>query len=543
MELFRDSLNGPHRWNPLLNSDKAEPVPAIVESISLSLMDEATIRRLSVTSVNAPTLYEKSLPRTNGVNDVRMGPTDRKLRCGTCLNGMMVCVGHSGLLELPKPMYHGSFLSDLVKILRSVCPLCYTLVGDRFVHSQGKQRFQELTLYLKSRRTCVSCDMILPTYCQQDFSIRRDWSAQARAQFDNDGWEAEMVADFLAPFNAERALNLLRLIDDSTFRALGLVPEKTHPTSFILKVLLVPPPIIRPSIQFSESSRTRGQDDLTHKLQEILKATHVVDKELAKGGTALTELDKLQALIATFYNNESAGAKKLASQCKKRSGQPEKCVVKILKGKQGLFRNSLMGKRVDFSSRTVISPDSVMGTGELGVPYLIAKKLTKTIRVTAFNMAELQARVWVGEGKLNGARSVIKPDGSKLALELVRNRHQLRIGPGWQVERYLQNGDIVLFNRQPTLRKKSMMAHAVRLRPGKTFRLNLAATATYNADFDGFSENTTIKNQNNHLKIKKHSLDARVTKMEFQKIHQIIKFNVQFEFHSIDHDKAPRVSE
>lgn len=181
-------------------------------------------------------------------------------------------------------------------------------------------------------------------------------------------------------------------------------------------------------------------------------------------------------------NNECAGVN---IPIKKRSGLPEKCVVKRFRGKKGRFRGNMMGKRVDFSARTVISPDSIMDVQEVGVPYSCARKLTFMERVNAVNIHELTEMVHRGHEPLNGAKSIIDEDDKKTFLEFHKNIKTIRLQLGWKVERYMRDGDTVLFNRQPSLRKKSIMAHTVRLMPGNTFRLNVCCCAPYNADFDG----------------------------------------------------------
>jgi len=181
-------------------------------------------------------------------------------------------------------------------------------------------------------------------------------------------------------------------------------------------------------------------------------------------------------------NNQSLKA----LQTKKHSGLPDRCIMERWKGKGGIFRGHLMGKRVNFSSRTVISPGCHIDVDEVGVPYFVAKKLTVTEVVQEYNLERLSSRVQAGHDHISGAKSYTNHQGETILLEYVPKWPPLRLQLGWKVERYLQNGDVLLFNRQPSLRKKSIMAHKVRLCPGiRTFQLNLCCTSTYNGDFDG----------------------------------------------------------
>ena len=145
-----------------------------------------------------------------------------------------------------------------------------------------------------------------------------------------------------------------------------------------------------------------------------------------------------------------------------------------------------MGKRVDFSARTVISPDPNLDVDELGVPQEIAMVLTIPEIVNRINIAELTTKVILGPGRPDGAKSLIREDGNVVHLELCENRDRIRLQHGWTVERYMKNGDYVIFNRQPSLHKFSMQAFRVRIMPFQTFRLNPNSVTPFNADFISF---------------------------------------------------------
>ena len=177
-----------------------------------------------------------------------------------------------------------------------------------------------------------------------------------------------------------------------------------------------------------------------------------------------------------------------------RSGRALKTLSQRLKGKEGRFRSNLSGKRVDFSARTVISPDSNMDIGEVGVPLEIAKRLTIPLRVTSWNMEELKTLVTNGPDNYPGALYVVRPDDKRIRLEFVTERDKIAetLQPGFIVEAHLRDGDIVIFNRQPSLHRMSIMAHKVKVLPYKTFRLHLCVCTPYNADFDGDEMNLHV---------------------------------------------------
>ena len=163
-----------------------------------------------------------------------------------------------------------------------------------------------------------------------------------------------------------------------------------------------------------------------------------------------------------------------------------------LRGKDGRIRGNLMGKRVDFSARSVITPDAVMDVDQVGIPEKIAMSLTIPERVTSVNIESLTKRVVNGSSHMFGAESVITSNGVMINLNHCGNREKIRLQYGWIVERYLQDDDIVVFNRQPSLHKMGMMGHRVKLMKGSTFRLNLCCANPYNADFDGDEMNLHV---------------------------------------------------
>ena len=151
-----------------------------------------------------------------------------------------------------------------------------------------------------------------------------------------------------------------------------------------------------------------------------------------------------------------------------------------------------MGKRVDFSARTVITPDPNLDLDQLGVPISIAMGLTVPETVTAQNIDVLRALVEHGPSVWPGAKYIIRHDERQIDLAMLRNRSDVHLEIGYKVERHLQDGDHVLFNRQPSLHKMSIMGHRVKVLPYQTFRLNLSVTTPYNADFDGDEMNMHV---------------------------------------------------
>jgi DNA-directed RNA polymerase subunit A' len=265
-----------------------------------------------------------------------------------------------------------------------------------------------------------------------------------------------------------------------------------------LTVLPVPPVTMRPSITLD--SGERSEDDLTHKLVDVIRINQRLQENRDAGAPQLIVEDLwelLQYHITTYFDNQTAGI----PPARHRSGRPLKTISQRLKGKEGRFRSNLSGKRVNFSARTVISPDPNLSINEVGCPIQCARELTVPIRVTPSNFAWCQDLILRGpkpeapKGMLYipGVNYVNRADGRRVKVT-DKNKEEVskRIEVGAKVERQLTDGDVVLFNRQPTLHRMSMMAHKVRVMPGKTFRFNLPCCPPYNADFDGDEMNMHI---------------------------------------------------
>ena len=283
---------------------------------------------------------------------------------------------------------------------------------------------------------------------------------------------------------------LERITDDDSF-VLGVNPEVARPEWLVLTVLPVPPVTVRPSITLDTGERS--EDDLTHKLVDILRINQRLLENMEAGAPQLIVEDLwelLQYHVTTYFDNEASGV----PPARHRSGRPLKTLTQRLKGKEGRFRSNLSGKRVNFSARTVISPDPNISINEVGVPEMIAKEVTVPVYVNEWNIEEMKKYIKNGSDIHPGANYVIRKDGRKIR---IRNEETIelvleQLEPGFIVERHLKDGDMVLFNRQPSLHRMSMMAHEVRVLPYKTFRLNLCVCPPYNADFDGDEMNMHV---------------------------------------------------
>jgi DNA-directed RNA polymerase beta' subunit len=371
-----------------------------------------------------------------------------------------------------------------------------------------KDRFRFVTDFVgKLKTACPHCQAPRPIYViQNGIFIRQSW--RLGTVFENDE-ERKFCLKMFTPFEA---MSVLQNISDKDCSRLGL---ESRPENAILPVLLVPTIVIRPSIAFGDSNRTRGQDDLTNKLQDILKTSIELRKileecndKIQKDGfnddfkkDPLKTYFLLQFHVSTYMDNNIPGQK----QSLRRNKIPTKSIKTRLVGKSGRIRGNLQGKRVEFSARAVISPDNNIDMDQVGVPREIAQDLTVCEVVNSLNIHELTKRVQIGPVFPHGARCIIKTatpassgntnskgtGGNELEqdltidLQFCQQRHLLRLQYGWKVERYMQDDDPIIVNRQPSLRKKSLLTHRAKIMDGRTIRLPLTVCANYNADFDG----------------------------------------------------------
>jgi DNA-directed RNA polymerase subunit A' len=279
-------------------------------------------------------------------------------------------------------------------------------------------------------------------------------------------------------------------VPDEDIEVMGMNPDTARPEWIILTVLPVPPVTMRPSITLE--SGQRSEDDLTHKLVDIIRINQRFQENREAGAPQLIIEDLwelLQYHVTTFLDNTVSGV----PPARHRSGRPLKTLSQRLKGKEGRFRGSLSGKRVNFSARTVISPDPNLSINEVGVPLEIAMELSVPMIVNNRNKELVKTFVRRGPDRHPGVNYVTRVDGRRVKVT-DKNCEEVaeQLESGWKIDRQLTDGDIVLFNRQPSLHRMSIMAHRVKVMPFKTFRLNPAVCPPYNADFDGDEMNLHV---------------------------------------------------
>ena len=456
-----------------------------IEKIEFRMMSPENIRGNSVVNIINPELYDlDGFPIEGGLMDPRMGVIDPGIRCRTCGGRVKECNGHFGNIELARPTFHYEYASLIYNFLRGTCQGCGNLMVDE------KTR----TKYVKELKKT-----------EEDLGFVEKWKKVklivARLKAKTDCPHCELPKEKITYEKPTRFLHgkeVLTPIDvrewferikDEDCEILGLDPISGRPEWMILTVINVPPVTVRPSITLQGGQRS--EDDLTHKLGDIVRTNQRLYENLTAGAPAPIIEDLwslLQYHVTTFFDNEISQV----PPARHRSGRPLRTLTSRLKGKEGRFRQNLAGKRVNFSSRAVISPDPEIAIDEVGIPYEVATELTIPTRVTEWNKDYLSSLIKNGE-TYPGANYVITSDGKRKKITESTTEVILEeLEAGFIVERHLLDGDIVLFNRQPSLHKMSIMGHHVKVLPGKSFRLNISTTTPYNADFDGDEMNLHV---------------------------------------------------
>jgi DNA-directed RNA polymerase subunit A' len=524
--------------------------PKEIDKISFGLMDPEEYREMSATKIiTADTYDDDGFPIDMGLMDPRLGVIDPGLECKTCGQHSGSCNGHFGHIELAAPVIHVGFTKLIRRLLRGTCRSCSKLclteqekeefleklettkkLGDdpnditkaaiRQARKKdvcpycGEQQYdinhEKPTTYYEVQQVLSSeYPELIAEAMQGDEEEEREPTAPQELANET-GIELSRVNEILSgEFRPreddreaiEKALDLdlteedmnklmpsdirdwFEDIPDEDIETLGIDPEKSRPEWIILTVLPVPPVTARPSITLDNGQRS--EDDLTHKLVDIIRINQRFMENREAGAPQLIIEDLwelLQYHVTTFMDNEISGT----PPARHRSGRPLKTLSQRLKGKEGRFRGSLSGKRVNFSARTVISPDPTLSLNEVGVPDRVATEMTQTMNVTERNLADARRYVSNGPEAHPGANYVKRPDGRRLKVT-EKNCEELaeKVEPGWEVNRHMVDGDIIIFNRQPSLHRMSIMAHEVVVMPYKTFRLNTTVCPPYNADFDG----------------------------------------------------------
>ena len=476
--------------------------------VQFSILSPEEIRRNSVVEVVSRDTYINNKPVIGGLFDPRMGVLEPGSICPTDGLTYIDTPGYFGHIELVRPVFFVHHIKEIMKICRCVCFKCSKLLINKTQHKHilnrdGDGRWSYVSGLASKIKRCGEltddgCG------CKQPEKIKLEGMSTIIASWgsiiETDGANSQSIDLKLTP---EYILKIFGRISDDDIHFMGFSPTWSRPEWMVCQVLPVAPVGVRPSVKLD--AQQRSEDDLTHIYSNIIKTNNYLKEKILLPDTNPNviemSLETLQHSIAMISNNKIKGVAPMAQ----RSGRPLQCISGRINGKNGRIRGNLMGKRVDYSARSVITGDPNLSIQQLGVPLKIAKNITKPVVVNDRNRNFLFKMVQNGPEEYPGAKILERKNGENISLRYV-DRNSIELHNGDVVHRHMLDGDMCLFNRQPSLHRPSMMGHIAKImKIGDTFRMNVGDTKPYNADFDGdemnlhFAQNIVAETELRHL--------------------------------------------
>ena len=411
-----------------------------VKNVEFEPINPVEFEKYSVCEITTFDLYEKNgEPKFNGLNDIRMGTIDKNILCKTCKHNTEYCPGHFGHIKLAVPLYNILYMDKVKKILSITCYICSSLIIDKknnkilnILSKIKKENRIQYLIKLNVNKRCYKCTQKQPKYSKDGMLLYQKF-------------ELETGEEKKQKLYAHDAYKILKNISDEDIKLMGMSPEKSKPEWLLFTILPVAPPCIRPSVL--HNINLKSEDDLVYKYIDIIKTNQKI-LNTAKNDYFNIYIEALQLHVITLIDNNI----KSNPQYKQRSGRPLKTLKERIKGKEGRIRGNILGKRVDFSARTVIGPDPSINIDQLGVPYKICKIITFPETVNYYNYKKLEKLIKNGANKYPGVNFIIQKRNdieTKLDLRYIKNNIKIRYGD--IVHRHLLEDDYVLFNRQPSL--------------------------------------------------------------------------------------------
>lgn len=437
-----------------------------VAQVVFGLQSPQEIRNQAVVEITSEETFANGRPVDGGLFDLKMGPVEASDVCATCGLDRRNCVGHFGYFQLTSPLYHPSYGDIIKKVIESICSSCSEVLlddRDKMIIRNYKRsaRLGAVKAKIKTRPFCVKCDLYQKT-------VKRDKSDYQFKVVNEEGKKEILPTEVI--------LKMFKRINPSDAELLGF-SSNNRPEWMILTNMVVSPPVVRPTIVTDNNQR--GEDDLTIHLSLIIKMNKTLraqfDKSDIMDKVKNGMIEMLQYYISamtlgTTRSTGGFGGKGNAS----RTGKPLKSINDRISGKQGRFRKHIMGKRVDFSARSVITPDPNLDLDQLGVPMDIAKIMTFPEIVNELNKDRIYR--YIANAKIGKYPMGICHKRGSHTRTIAYVKEDIVLETGDVVSRQLIDGDITLFNRQPTLHKPSMQGFKCKVMSGKTFRINLSVT-------------------------------------------------------------------
>jgi len=481
-----------------------------IKSIQFSTLSGNEVRGSADVQVWNSRFYDAThKPVPGGLLDTRMGATNKFGECTTCYGSYTECPGHFGYIKLALPVFNVGFFTNILNMLKCICKRCSrVLLADgelrqEFLKKTRNPRAEAQHKSIIAKNVRDKCKPCRCPYCGFMNGVAKKGPKTGGLNIVHDcsktlDGNAEELRSALSHKKEKLSINSVHLLDPQTVLSLfkritdedcELLNLGDRPEKLIITEIAVPPVPIRPSV-FAGGAKS-NEDSITIILKNIVNSNSIIKDSLQKGEELVKCFNwwqELQLQVVEYVNSDAPCLTASQNRDPKSRG-----LIQRLKGKTGRFRGNLSGKRTEYTGRTVISPDPNLKITEVAIPVLMAQVLTYPERVSCHNIEKLRQCIRNGPSKHPGANFVIKPDGSKLNLKYGDRQITARdLKYGFKVERHLEDGDIVLFNRQPSLHRMSIMSHRARIMPWRTLRFNESVCNPYNADFDGDEMNLHV---------------------------------------------------
>lgn len=358
-----------------------------INAIEFSIYTNKNVKSYSATSddpqgIKLAESYNNFEPKKGGLVDLRMGTCDNYLACTTCGQNSTDCPGHFGHTVLSEPVFNYGFMNHLKNILQCICLKCSNLLIDKTdtlfkkaLNKKTEHRFKEIKSLSKNISYCNYCGVPVPLIKKDirdngsiKIMIERNITTNKQDVENNEDKSGKLKESL----SARECYNILKNVSDNDCFLLGFNPVMQRPEDLIIENFPIAPVNIRPTSKVDFLSSATMEDSLTLKISDIINTNNRLRHQLQKENSNIEmsaynqDIYKLlQYHVAIFYDNETL---KLPQTLFKTGGRPTKSISERIKGKGGKIRNNLMGKRVDFSARTVITSDPYIDIDEVGIP-------------------------------------------------------------------------------------------------------------------------------------------------------------------------------
>lgn len=466
-----------------------------VTGLSFCTFDKETLEKASIADIANRIKPSYNITQTiDVINDPRFGVMNPGEICSTCKNNLNACPGHLSRIGLYIPIVNPIYIRDAVKVLKSVCNTCCELIVTKdqitalgIDKLSGVSRLSVMEEIAKNNRCTHRRDdenvlKCKPNPVYDTGKIKE--TMKISVTYQDSTLKKKEKKETPTEMPIEKIIEIFDCISDETAELLGF-SNGSHPRNFIMYSIPVIPPCDRPNVI------RKGKvvpDPLTNKYVEIAKVNNQIKdvsekiaKSVESGNEDVSILEEdLEKLTRTLYQKvlslmEERGATQGNEKMKSD-------IRKLIKGKEGYMRSNIMGKRVDYCGRTVITPEPSLEFGQLRVPEYMAKILTFRMVVNSINRDEV-IKLWNDEK----IKTIIQKEGrnKNRALNYSDVKNEVIPQIGDIVDRFIKDGDYVLFNRQPSLHKYSFQAYQIVINKESTIGLHPSSTTPHNADFDG----------------------------------------------------------